>query len=121
MGFSSQSEDRIEVRTERFGEATVIRLAGYVNELGADALSSELDKVLEAGNHKIIFDLSDVLFLSSTGLGQIMRGFRTVKDQGGYVRIANPQPLIADLFRLTKLDRLLRIYPSVEKAAAAEQ
>jgi len=120
MRYDYQTEQPLKVNAERRGDVVVLRLSGHINEMGADILSSELDKLLEAGGNRILFDLSDVLFMGSTGLGQIMRAFRAVKASGGYVRIANPQPLIADLFRLTKLNKLLEIYPSVEEALAGQ-
>jgi len=110
-----QFEQPLKIETQRVGEAVVLRLSGHIDEFGADALRAELDKLLEGGASRIVFDLGDVLFMGSTGLGQIMRTYRVVKGNG-YVRIANPQPLIADVFRLTKLNKLLEIYPSVEKA-----
>ena len=114
-----QFEQPLKVETRRVGEAVVLRLSGHIDEFGADALRAELDKLLESGASQIVFDLGDVMFMGSTGLGQIMRTYRVVKGNG-YVRIANPQPLIADLFRLTKLNKLLEIYPSVEKALQGE-
>jgi len=104
------------IRTRQQGDALVVSLGGHVTELAADALSSELDKILEAGHTRIIFDLSDVVFMGSSGLGQIMRAYRAARKKEGYVRIVNPQPLIADVFELTKLERIVHIYPTVESA-----
>jgi len=100
----------------------ILRLSGHVNEMAADAVSKQLDLVLDQQERtRIIFDLTNVVFMGSSVLGQIMRAYRAVKGKEGYVRIVNPQPLIADLFELTKLDRLLTIHPSVEDAMSPEQ
>lgn len=117
MSNDHRANNALSIETEQVGDALVVHLSGDVDELGADALSSALDGILEGGACQIIFDMSDVMFMGSTGLGQIMRTYRAVKACcDGYVRIANPQPLIADLFKLTKLDKLLGIHPSVEEA-----
>ena len=116
MSIESRPEDTLRIETEQVGEAVILRLSGHIDELGADALSTALDGILEGGGFRIIVDLSDVLFMSSTGLGQIMRTYRTVKMHNGYVKIVSPQPLISDLFTITKLNKLLDIYPSVEDA-----
>ncbi len=112
------TERSVRVETETVGPAIVLRLAGHIDDLGADVVSARLDEVIGAGHARILFDLGDVLFMGSSGLGQIMRAYQAVKKRDGYVRIVNPQPLIADVFRLTKLDKLLKIYPSVSKALA---
>jgi anti-sigma B factor antagonist len=109
-------ERPISVQTEQAGDVLVIRLAGQVNELAADSLSACLDRILAEDHLFIVFDMREVTFLSSTGLGQIMRALRTVKRKNGFVRIAGAQPLIADVFRLTKLDKLVPLCPTLEEA-----
>ena len=115
--FSSQ----IKIQTEKVQDAIVIHLGGHVTEMGADQMSSTLDGLLENGCYNIIFDLSEVPFMSSTGLGQIMRAFRACSTHGGTVKIVNPQPLVEDVFRVTKLNRLLPILHSIEEALSSQQ
>jgi len=112
----SEGDRAVSVSTRQAGDAVVLKVSGHLDDLGADTLSEALDRVLAESHSRLIFDLSDVMFLGSSGLGQIMRAYQAVKNRQGYVRVVNPQPLIADVFRLTKLDRLLDIFPSVEEA-----
>lgn len=109
-------EKPISIATDRTGDTVIIRVSGQINDLGADTLSAALDEVLQAGDSRIVFDLGEVRFMGSSGLGQIMRAYQAAKKQNGYVKVANPQPLIADVFSLTKLDKILGIYPSVREA-----
>ena len=118
-GFQADSD--LHISSKRVGEAVLMSLAGHIDELGADALSSALDETFEKGHYRIVLDMGDVRFMGSTGLGQIMRAYRIVGKENGYVRVANPQPLIADVFRLTKLDRLLTIFPTVKAALQSEE
>lgn len=107
------------VTTEEREGTIIIHLSGHINELAADRLSSRLDEILEKGFSRIIFELGDVIFMGSSGLGQIMRVYRALREEEGYVRVVNPQPLIRDLFELTKLNKLLSIHPTVDEAMAA--
>ena len=109
-----------KIEKEFHGEACVLRLGGEMREMGADALRGELDEVLQGGHYKLIFDLSDISFISSTGLGQLMRAFRMASTNDGYVRVVNPQPLVEEVFRFTKLHTLIGIFPTVEEALQAE-
>jgi len=95
-------------------------MSGQMREMGADALRDELDKLLEEGHYRLVFDLSDISFISSVGLGQLMRAFRAATGNDGFVRIVNPQPLVEEVFRFTKLHTLIRIFPTVEDAIAAD-
>ncbi|MDP6107324.1 MAG: STAS domain-containing protein [Candidatus Brocadiia bacterium] len=117
MRYDAGAERLLEATVEKVGEVHILHLSGQINELGADELSAALDRVLDAGGVRLVFDLSDVAFINSTGLGHIMRAYRAVKD-GGYVRIAGAQTLVADVFSLTKLDKLLRLYKRPEEAVA---
>ncbi len=110
----------INIETEMVGDAVALHLSGQVREMGADVLRGELDRLLGEGHVKLIFDLSNVSFISSTGLGQMMRAFRAVSGNDGYVRIVNPQPLVEEVFRFTKLHTLIHIYPTLQAALEAE-
>jgi len=104
------------IRKEVRGDVVILRMSGQMREMGADALREQLDELLTGGHYKLVFDLSDIVFISSVGLGQMMRAYRSAAGNGGYVRIVNPQPLVEEVFRFTKLHKILQIYPTVEAA-----
>ena len=107
------------IKHEVVGEAVVLHISGQMREMGADALREELDELVAAGHFRLIFDLGDVSFVSSTGLGQMMRAYRQAVSNGGYLRVVNPQPLVEEVFRFTKLHTLIGIFPTIEAALAA--
>jgi anti-sigma B factor antagonist len=106
------------IRSEVRDDVVILRMSGQMREMGADTLREDLDKLLEDGRYKLVFDMTDISFISSVGLGQMMRAFRAATSNGGYVRIVNPQPLVEEVFRFTKLHTLIHIYPTVEAAIA---
>lgn len=110
----------VTIEKEFQGDVVVLHVAGQMREMGADTLREELDGLLEEGRYKLVFDLSDVSFISSTGLGQLMRAFRAATSNDGYVRVVNPQPLVEEVFRFTKLHTLIHIFPTVGEAMQAE-
>ena len=115
-----QAAEGAKIEQEARGDVVVLHMSGQMRETGADALRGELDKLVEAGHFKLIFDLSNISFISSVGLGQMMRAFRAATSNEGYVRIVNPQPLVEEVFRFTKLHTLIGIFPTIEAAIAAE-
>jgi len=110
----------ITIEKKYLDDVVVVRLVGQMRETGADQLREELDVLLEGGCTRLVFDIEGVSFISSVGLGQLMRAFRSASTGGGYVRIVNPQPLVEEVFRFTKLHTLIGIFPTVEEAIAAE-
>ena len=51
---------------------------------------------------------------------QMMRAYRMAVSNDGYLRVVNPQPLVEEVFRFTKLHTLIGIFPTVDEAIAAE-
>jgi anti-sigma B factor antagonist len=113
-------QQEVAITTHVSGDAVVLEISGQVRELGAEELRDQFDAFLEEGQSRFILKLEGVSFISSVGLGQIMRAFRMASGAGGYVRIVKPQPLVEEVFRFTKLHTLVGIYDSVDEAAAAE-
>ena len=104
------------ITTRATGDAIVIEMSGQVRELGAEGLREQFDALLAEGHCCFVLELGSVSFISSVGLGQIMRAFRAASGAGGYVRIVNPQPLVEEVFRFTKLNTLVGIFDSVDAA-----
>lgn len=110
----------VQIEKEFEDDVVVLHIAGQMRETGAEDLREELDALLADGHFKLIFDLSDVSFVSSTGLGQMMRAYRTAVSNDGFLRIVNPHPLVEEVLHFTKLHTLIGIFPTVEDALEAE-
>ncbi len=76
-----------------------------------------LQKYLDNGKKNIIVDMSDVKFVNSSGLGNIVRGFSTVKDAGGSLKLAGVTDKISGLLSITKLNSVFEQYKTIEEAA----
>lgn len=83
----------------------------------AQEFHDELAKVLSSGKKNVIVDMSDVKFVNSSGLGNIVRAFSTVKDSGGHMKLAGVTDKIDGLLSITKLNSVFEQYPSVEEAS----
>lgn len=110
-------ECRIDVSSE--GDMTILAIAGHIAEMDAERLARVLDEVFEQESYRLIFDLSNVSYMTSSGLGQLMRSYRVTGENGGFIRIVDPQPLVADIFRVTKLTNVFEIYPDLDTALRA--
>jgi anti-sigma B factor antagonist len=74
-------------------------------------------ELLGTGTRKIIFDLSKLDSIDSTGVGIIVMCEGKVRKAGGEVRIAGPVGLVKDTLLMTHVDRLVRMYPTAKEAA----
>lgn len=68
---------------------------------------------------KLLLDFGNVDHLTSAALGMLINVNRTVKEHNGQLRLANIKPQIMDVFVITKLDRLFRIFPTRAEALSS--
>ncbi len=88
-----------------------------LNTLNAPKLKSEL-VILNAGGAKnIVLDLSDVTFIDSSGLSAILIGNRICKNAGGSFALANVGDYVTKLIKISQLDAILNIFPTIAEAA----
>jgi anti-sigma B factor antagonist len=78
-------------------------------------LKSETEKVLEQSPHLIIFDMKDVKFVSSAGIGVILAAEQSAKDQGGGVLLVHLKPQIKKVFDVVRTIPSDRIFNTIEE------
>jgi len=79
-------------------------------------LEKEVDGMIAAHETRVVFDMSEVTHADSAAIGSIVRCFTKLKSAGGMLRIAAAQPMIHYSLKLTKLDKVIEIFPAVEQA-----
>jgi anti-sigma B factor antagonist len=100
-------------------DVVALELAGRII-LGNNSRDVELKlaEILNESIHKIIFDLKDISMLDSTGVGIIVVAQAKIKKAGGELRIAGATGVVEEILKMTSVDKLVRVFPTVEAAAA---
>ena len=80
-------------------------------------LDQEVDKLIAARETRVIFDMSGVTHADSAAIGTIVQCFTKLKNANGGLRIACAQPMVDYSLKLTKVDRVIDLFPSVDLAA----
>ena len=80
-------------------------------------LEREVDGMIAAHETRVIFDMAGVTHADSAAMGTIVRCLTKLKSAGGALRIAAAHPMIDYSLKLTKLDRVIEMFPTVEQAA----
>lgn len=73
---------------------------------------------INAGNTRIVLDLSHVDFIDSSGLGAIVSSLKTIGNNGDLV-ICGIQETVMSLFKLTRMNRVFQIFSSQHEAIKA--
>jgi len=72
----------------------------------------------EGGPDRVILDLSSVNFIDSSGLGAIVAAMKQM-GQGRNLDLAGLTPTVDKVFRLTRMDTVFKLFPSLDDAKAA--
>jgi len=81
-------------------------------------LMKEVDTLIAAKETRVIFDLGMLTHADSAAIGAIVRCLTNLKKAGGGLRIAAAHPMIVHSLQLTKVDKLIQLFPTVEQAAS---
>ncbi len=98
------------------GGATVIGPTGRLDMLAARELKDRVNDALAGGGKPIVVDLGEVSFIDSTGLGALVSGLRAARQVGSDLRIARATKQVLTVLQITRIDRIIRPYPTIEEA-----
>ncbi len=96
----------------------IVTIHGRISEVEAERVASTLVNQVEEGATRIVVDLADVPFITSSALGAFMTAQALVHERDGFVRLVRAQPLVRQILETTKLTKIFGRYNSVEEALA---
>lgn len=77
---------------------------------GDAELKAEMDRLIGEGQRKVVVDFSDVPYIDSSILGQLVHGYSILKKEGGALKLLNPSKRIIDVLNLTRLISVFEVY-----------
>jgi anti-sigma B factor antagonist len=80
-------------------------------------LGQAMDELLREKQTRVILDLSKTTKVDSAGLGKIVNCLSRLKTSGGILYLAGVSEMVAGLLKMTKVDRLVKVYPTAVEAA----
>lgn len=80
------------------------------------SLREHIDKLIEEGHRDFVLNLSDVPYIDSFGLGQLITIWTSIRSSGGQLVLLHPTDYVQRLFEITKLNTVFHI--SGEEALA---
>lgn len=111
----------MELTLDRIGDSVVARPIGDIDHATADTFKESLLPALESSKgSRFVLDLQDVAYMSSVGLRVIMIAVKQAKADGTEMVAAGLNETLTEIFQITRFDKILDIFPSVDAALAAE-
>jgi anti-anti-sigma factor len=107
----------MEITRNRTGDIVDVQLAGRLDGYWCDHLHAALTEVLREGNHHIRIDCSQVSYLTSAGIGVLMRFHKELGRINGTFHVVNPSAPVSTVLRITRVDAYL-VAPAGDAAPA---
>lgn len=95
---------------------TVFALKGNLDAITAPTLKREVEALMAARRIFVVFDLSRLELIDSSGVGAIVSLFKRVRTLQGDVKIARLTGQPSEIFKLLRLDRAFEIFDTVDEA-----
>jgi anti-sigma B factor antagonist len=110
------------LRVKRDADITQVEFVdrNILDEANIQQIGDEISGLIEAEKTPhLLISFSNVDHLSSAALGTLITINNKVKNKGGKLRLANIDPQIYEVFKITKLDKLFQIHDSTDRAKAS--
>lgn len=115
-----RGEARFDVLEKRGIHIVTLLQANVLDAHEIQELGDDLNKFV-ARKHamKVVVDMGGVQHLSSSALGMLITLKSTIEGYGGAVRLANVKDNLKEIFKMTRLDKVIQIKDNVDAAAAS--
>lgn len=107
----------MQIEERPTGDVMILDLAGKLTiGDGDELLRDKINSLLQQNKHRLLLNLAEVPYIDSAGLGEIVRTYTTVKNNGGDLKLLNLTKRIEDLLAITKLATVFESFDSEQDA-----
>ena len=94
----------MKISTREVEGVIIVDISGQIT-LGDETgrLRSAVGDLVNQGKKKIVLNLGDVSYIDSSGVGELVGSYTTVRNQGGELKLLNLNKKVHDLLQITKL------------------
>ena len=102
------------------GAVRIIKITGRLDPGdGPDSLFEMVQRFVEEGEVDFLLDLRSVTYISSTGVGSLIKCYRSVLKQKGHVKLLSPSQSVRNILAISKLDGVFEIFSDEAEALAS--
>ena len=110
----------MKVAIRQVDGVTILDLSGRITlGEGSIILRDSVRDVLAKGSKKILLNLAQISYIDSSGIGEMVSAFTSVKNTGGELKLLNLTQKVHDLLQITKLYTVFDIWDNEASAITA--
>ena len=109
--------NNLTITERRNGSVTVLDLSGNIRlGEGNIELHNILRFLVEKGERRVLLNLAEVIYIDSSGLGELVAGYTTLQKNGGELKLLHLTDRVNELMVITKLLTVFDVFDSEQEA-----
>jgi len=109
----------LRVERRRHNEVVIFDLDGNLDSRNTTIIKEQVAAAVDDGNMLILVNLSGVTYVDSAGLASLVGAIKTAREKNARVFLAGMSDSVRSVVEMTRLNRVLSIFDTVESATAA--
>ena len=107
----------MDIQAESLGGRCTIRIRGKITFEHCAELQSRFDAAVGENIREVTIDFAEVPFIDSSGIGEILRLYKHMRERGGEIAIVNPNSKLRTLFAMYRFNKFMKIRDETEAPA----
>ena len=116
-GFDEEKDESLRIKlqqAEGVEGCLVLYLSGYIDTYNSTFFQKRVNKAVEAGFIKLVFNCGGLNYVSSTGIGSFTAFLKSVRPRGGDIVLLEIQPKVFEVFQLLGFSQFFTIKDTIE-------
>jgi anti-sigma B factor antagonist len=120
LGMHGKTPVKMQTSTRQVGDVTVLDVSGRITLGEGNVILREIVRDLaDKENKRIVLNLSEVSYIDSSGVGELVKTHTTIRNKGGELKLANLNKRVHDLLEMTRLSTVFDIHKDEASAIAS--
>src|SRR5215468_10852098 len=104
----------MEMNMRRVKDVLVVDMIGRLESRTAGPVSTELTRIVQGGDRKVLLNVDKLEYVSSAGLRAILVAAKLVQVNGGAIKICRANPTVARVMEVSGFSSLLQLFETEE-------
>jgi len=104
LGTEEQAAGKMQTTIRQIDDVAIVSVSGRITLGEGNVMLREMVReLMDKGSKKILLNLGEVEYVDSSGVGELVHTYTTVRNQGGEFKLVNLSPRVNDLLQMTRL------------------
>jgi len=108
----------LTIESTKAGEKIILKVSGRMDASCAPSFEKACQDCVDSGSVQIVLDFGELAYISSLGLGSLVKIAKQVKNKGGSLCVCSMTGLVKQVVEMTRLNLVFPVYPSLDSALA---